>query len=81
MKDTGIIRRIDNLGRFVVPSEMRAMLDIAPDDEIEIFVEGDKIILKKHQPACTLCRSCASLITYKNKLLCKSCIESIKTEL
>ncbi len=81
MKDTGMIRRIDNLGRFVVPAEMRATLDIAPDDEIEIHVDGDRIILKKHQPACALCRSSDSLITYKDKLLCKSCIETIKNEL
>lgn len=55
MKSTGIVRKIDELGRIVLPIEIRNTLDIKPKDSIEIFVDDDKIVLKKYQPSCIFC--------------------------
>ena len=74
MKSTGIIRKVDDLGRIVLPIEMRRMLDIAERDELEIFVESNQIILQKYEPACIFCGSTHNLTSYKNKNVCKSCV-------
>lgn len=55
MKSTGMVRKIDNLGRIVLPIELRRVLEIDQDSSLQIFVEGDEIILKKYQPACVFC--------------------------
>ena len=73
MKSTGIIRNIDELGRIVVPKEMRKKMEISDADPIEIYVEEDKIILKKHQLVCTFCGSDEALVDFKGKKLCKNC--------
>lgn len=78
MKSTGIVRKIDTLGRFVVPSELRAVLEIGKNDSIEIFTEDDKIILKKYQPACLFCGNADNITYFKGKLICKDCLEEIK---
>ena len=57
MKSTGIIRKVDDLGRIVLPIELRRVLDIAERDELEIFMENDRIILQKYEPACIFCGS------------------------
>lgn len=57
MKSTGMVRKIDNLGRIVLPIELRRVLEIDQDSSLQIFVEGDEIILKKYQPACVFCLS------------------------
>ncbi|MCI7302194.1 MAG: AbrB/MazE/SpoVT family DNA-binding domain-containing protein, partial [Clostridia bacterium] len=57
MKNTGIVRRIDDLGRVVVPRELRRSLQIENGDEVETFMEGDRIILKKYEPGCVICGS------------------------
>ena len=57
MKSTGIVRRVDELGRIVLPIEMRRTLDIAEKDALEIYVDGNHIILKKYEPACIFCNS------------------------
>ena len=76
MKSTGIIRNIDELGRLVVPKEMRTSLDINCNDPVEILMEEDRIILKKYQPHCIFCGNDADRI-FKGKKLCASCIEEI----
>ena len=81
MKATGIIRRIDELGRIVVPKEMRTKMDINDSDPVEIYVEGDKIILQKYTPYCIFCASSENISVYKGKKLCATCIEEIKSEL
>lgn len=53
MKSTGIVRKVDNLGRLVIPKELRNILGIAEKDALEIFVEDDRIILKKYVPNMT----------------------------
>ena len=78
MKDTGIVRRIDDMGRLVIPKEMRAKLNIQNGDEIEFFVEGDRVILKKYQPSCLFCASTYSLLEYKDKFICPACLNDIK---
>jgi len=79
MKSTGIVRKVDELGRIVLPIEMRRTLDIAERDSLEIFVDGDNIILKKYQPACIFCENTKDIISYKGKNICPDCINKLKT--
>lgn len=78
MKATGVVRKVDELGRIVVPIELRRTLDIDIKDPLEIFTEGDTIILKKYQPCCVICGEVKSTISFKEKLICKNCITYIK---
>lgn len=78
MKATGIVRQIDELGRIVLPMELRRTLHIGEKDGFEIYTEGDTIILKKHEPKCVLCDSDKALTKYKGKLLCRTCIFDMK---
>lgn len=68
MKSTGIIRRVDELGRIVIPIELRDKFGIAEKDPIEIFIDGSNIILRKFEPNCILCGSSKGLTTYKDKM-------------
>lgn len=77
MKSTGIVRRVDELGRVVIPIEIRNKFDIAEKDPIEIYVDGSNIVLKKHEESCIFCGSTKDLTEYKDKLLCYKCIEQI----
>ena len=78
MKSTGIFRPIDEVGRIVLPIEIRNAMDIKSKDSLEIFVDDDKRVLKKYQPACIFCGNASDVQQYKNKLVCKNCIEDIK---
>ena len=78
MKSTGIVRSTDYLGRIVIPKELRNVLDISEKDCLEIFTEGEQIILQKYQPACILCGEAKDVINYKGKNICKCCMEDIK---
>ena len=80
MKSTGIVRKLDDLGRIVVPMELRRVFGITPEDEIEIFVEDDKIILQKLEPKCVFCHTEDDLTEYKSKLICGACREDISKE-
>ncbi len=80
MKSTGVVRRIDELGRIVLPIEIRKNLSIDNRDAVEIFVENDKIILKKYEPACIFCGNADNVIMYGGKLICRDCIETIKRD-
>lgn len=77
MKSTGIVRRVDELGRVVIPIEMRNKFGIAVKDPIEIYVEGSNIVLKKFEQSCIFCGNTNDLSEYKGKLLCKECSEQI----
>ncbi len=77
VKSTGIIRKVDELGRIVLPIELRNKLNIAVKDPIEIYVDGSSIILKKYEPNCIFCGSSKDLVTYNNKLVCKKCQEKL----
>ena len=74
VKSTGIIRKVDELGRIVIPIELRRTLDIAERDEVEIFMESDRIVLQKYEPSCIFCSSSQGLVSYKGKNICQSCI-------
>ena len=78
MKSTGIVRKVDELGRIVLPIEMRRTLDIAEKDALEIYVEGDSIILRKYQPACIFCDNMKNVISFQGKNICSDCLEKIK---
>lgn len=77
MKSTGIVRKLDELGRVVIPKEIRNKLDIEEKDPIEIYVDGASIILKKSVSGCVFCNNTKGLSTYKDKLVCKNCLEKL----
>ena len=77
MKSTGIVRKVDELGRIVLPIELRRTLDIAIRDELEIYMENDRIILQKYEPTCVFCTSSDGLVTHKGKNICKDCMKAI----
>ena len=78
MKSTGIIRKVDELGRIVLPIELRRTLDIAERDELEIYMENDRIILQKFEPACLFCGSSRNLLSYRGNNVCQSCAKKIE---
>ena len=81
MKSTGIVRRVDELGRIVLPIELRRTLNIAEKDSLEIYVDGSSIMLKKYQPACIFCGNADNVTYYKGKLVCLDCIAELRTSL
>lgn len=79
MKSTGIVRRVDELGRIVLPKELRTVLNIAERDPLEIFVENGFIMLKKYEPSCIFCGSANNVSDFKGKNICSSCINEINS--
>ncbi|MFB6472989.1 AbrB/MazE/SpoVT family DNA-binding domain-containing protein [Paenibacillus glucanolyticus] len=78
MKSTGIVRSLDNLGRIVIPIELRHTLGIDPSDPMEIFVDGENVVLKKYQPGCYLCGSSEGKMTFfYGKTICNKCVSEI----
>jgi len=73
LKSTGIVRKVDELGIIVLPIELRRTLDIEVKDALEIYVEGDAIMLKKYEPSCIFCGSSENILEYKGKNVCSSC--------
>ncbi|MCB6366874.1 AbrB/MazE/SpoVT family DNA-binding domain-containing protein [Intestinibacillus massiliensis] len=74
MKSTGIVRKVDELGRIVLPIELRRTLDIDVKDALEIYVDGSQIVLKKYEPACIFCGNAKDIVHFKGKNICKSCM-------
>ncbi len=80
MKSTGIIRRIDELGRIVIPKEIRKKLEIEIKDPMEIYVDGHSITLKKVEDNCVFCGKTKDLVTFRDKVVCKNCLsEALKS--
>ena len=79
MKSTGIVRKVDELGRIVLPIEMRRTLDIAEKDALEIYVEGSSVILKKYKPSCIFCDSGKDIKEFKGKNVCPKCLRELQT--
>ena len=79
MKSTGIVRKVDELGRIVIPIELRRTLDIEEKDALEIYVDNDRIILRKYEPACAcvFCGNADEVINFKGKNVCKECLAQI----
>lgn len=78
MRDTGIMRRVDQLGRFVLPKELRRKFQIECNDYLQIYTEGERIIIQKAQSNCALCGRSEDLIDFNDKKVCKSCVGLIK---
>ncbi|NMB08145.1 MAG: AbrB/MazE/SpoVT family DNA-binding domain-containing protein [Tissierellia bacterium] len=78
MKSTGIVRKVDELGRVVIPIELRRNLDIDVKDALEIFVDGEHIVLKKYAPACIFCGQAKDVTSFKGKNICPACREELK---
>lgn len=73
MKSTGIVRKVDELGRVVIPIELRRTLGIEEKDALEIYVDNEKIILKKYEPACIFCGNATDVQHYRGRLVCREC--------
>lgn len=78
MKSTGIVRKVDELGRIVIPIELRRTLDINIKDSLEIFVDGSYVVLKKYEPACIFCGNAKDVVNYKGKNICPDCLTDLK---
>ncbi|MBB6632790.1 transcriptional pleiotropic regulator of transition state genes [Cohnella thailandensis] len=77
MKATGITRKVDELGRIVLPKELRRTMGINEKDPIEIFVHGETIVLRKYAPGCTFCGNEADVQIHFNKPICSKCVQDI----
>ena len=77
MKSTGIVRKVDELGRVVLPIELRRTLDIAERDSLEIYVDGSSVILKKYEPSCTFCGDGRNVTPFRGKNICASCLREL----
>ena len=78
MKSTGIVRKVDELGRIVLPIEMRRTLDIGEKDALEIYVEGSSVILKKYKPSGVFCDATKDITVFKGKNICPKCLKELK---
>jgi transcriptional pleiotropic regulator of transition state genes len=77
MKSTGIVRKVDELGRVVIPIELRRTLGIGEKDALEIYVDGERIVLKKYEPACVFCGSADDIIHFRGKNICSACVSEM----
>ncbi len=77
MKSIGIIRRIDSFGRVVLPMELRRLMDLDQDSAVELYVDGDNIVLHKYNPACIFCGSFDSIKSFEGKIICEECAKRI----
>ncbi len=80
MKSTGVVRKLDELGRIVIPIEIRRVMDISERDTMEIFVDQDSIVLKKYHPTCVFCNDARDVLPYKDKMICRNCLDLLKKE-
>ena len=78
MKATGIVRRVDELGRIVLPIELRRTLEIEERDALKVYVDGSSIVLKKYQPACIFCGNAKNVTVYKGRNICPACLRQLK---
>ena len=78
MKSSGITRSVDELGRIVLPKSMRQHLEINERDQLEIFVEGNRIVLQKYEPACIFCGKTDGVVIFNGKRVCSACIASLR---
>lgn len=78
MKSTGIVRRVDELGRIVLPIELRRTLEIGEKDQLEIYVEGSNIVLKKYRPTCIFCDSAREISVFRGKNICPKCLRELQ---
>lgn len=77
MKSTGVVRQLDNLGRVVLPIELRRTMNIGVKDMVEVFVEGEDIILRKYEVGCVFCGSKDNVFLFRDKPLCRACQQAL----
>lgn len=77
MKSTGIVRKVDELGRIVLPIELRRTMGIDVKDSLEIYVDGDSIILCKYEPSCIFCGNAKDIVNFKGKNVCSACAREL----
>ena len=77
MKSTGIVRKVDELGRIVLPIELRRTLEIEEKDSLEIYVDGSSIVLRKYQPACVFCDDATDVVNFRGKIVCQNCLKEL----
>ena len=80
MKSTGVVRKVDELGRIVLPAEIRQNMDINVRDALEIFTDEGRIILQKYQPACIFCNQVDGVVYFSGKRVCTACIDKMKQQ-
>lgn len=80
MKSTGIVRKVDELGRIVLPIELRHTLDIEPRDSLEIYVDGNTILLRKYHPTCIFCEDSSDVVSFRGKNVCRKCIQAMNKD-
>lgn len=78
MKATGIVRKVDQLGRMVIPKELRKTMDVESGTPLEVYINDDEIILKKYNPGCIFCGETMDVEEFKGKNICRSCLEEMK---
>lgn len=78
MKSTGIVRKVDELGRIVLPIELRRTLGIDEKDALEIYVDGSSVILRKYEPSCVFCGDAGDVVSYKGKNVCRHCLKEME---
>lgn len=78
MRSTGIVRKVDGLGRIVIPMEVRRSLEICENDPVSISVDGETVVLKRHKPFCTFCGNTEGIRTFKGKYVCDECLSLIR---
>lgn len=77
MQSIGVVRKVDELGRIVIPKELRRTLNIEEGDPLEIFVDGEEVILRKYEPGCVFCGNVKYVVEFKGKKVCTNCIKDI----
>ncbi len=78
MKSTGIVRKVDELGRIVLPVELRRTMEISEKDALEIYVDGSSIVLRKYQPTCVFCGNGRNVAPFKGKNICRNCLKLLQ---
>jgi len=78
MKSTGIVRRVDELGRIVLPAELRRTLDIGEKDQMEILVQDDAVVMRKYRPTCVFCDSVRDLAIFRGRNVCEDCLRQLR---
>lgn len=80
MKSTGMVRKVDELGRIVLPAEIRQSMDIQVRDAVEIFTDENRIILQKYHPGCIFCKNVDRIVYFQDKRICSDCLEQLKKQ-
>lgn len=78
MRSIGIVRKVDHLGRIVLPKELRDLMNLRPHDGVEIFIDDNAIVLKKYNPSCVFCGAAQQLVEFRGRIICESCLAGMR---